>query len=220
MTKARYLSAVFASFTVAAGSLAALEACSSDNGTVATPAVTPVAEASTPKTDSSDNSPDASAGEDSSVTDAGSDCGTAPTLHPAKPDGGMYCPFSAPTGGKNIYCAENQQCCENPAGGGVSTCEAVGTACPVAAATVWECQDPLDCVGSASGTKCCAHSAAAGAVTVATDTCGPYLSKFSGTHCATACAAGELQVCEKPADCTTGTCTAVKPKGNAIGVCN
>ena len=75
-------------------------------------------------------------------------------------------------------------------------------------------------VGLPSRTGCCAHSGDGGAVTIATDTCGTYLSKFSGTRCASSCGAGELTVCEVAAECTGGkTCTAVKPKGNDIGVC-
>jgi hypothetical protein len=60
------------------------------------------------------------------------------------------------------------------------------------------------------------------AVTVMTDTCGPYLSHFAGTTCAASCGSGELTVCAANADCTGiggGTCTAVKPAGNDIGVC-
>ena len=193
---------------------AGLFACSSSNGgttgdTVPTAVPTAVKDASAPDT----YSPPA----DSSVTtpDAGSDCGTAAALHPPKADGGVYCPFSAPVGGKNLFCNVTQECCENPKGGGVSTCETKGSACPNAAATVWECEDPSDCAGQ----KCCAHGSAGTAVTIGTDTCGSFLSKFAGTKCAATCAAGELVVCEQQSECTTGTCTAVKPKGNDIGVC-
>jgi hypothetical protein len=191
-----------------------LFACSSSNGTSTTGDAVPTAtvaakDAAVPDTYSPPG--------DSSVTpqDAGSECGTAAVLHAPKPDGGVFCPFSAPTGGKNIYCSVAQECCENPKGGGVSTCETKGSACPNAAATVWECEDPSDCPGQ----KCCAHGSAGTAVTIGTDTCGPYLSKFSGTKCAATCAAGELVVCEQQSECTTGTCIAVKPKGNDIGVC-
>jgi hypothetical protein len=67
--------------------------------------------------------------------------------------------------------------------------------------------------------QCCARSSAGGAVTIQSDTCGPYLSKFDNTHCEASCGTGELVVCEAQADCTSGTCTAVSPKGNQIGVC-
>ena len=162
--------------------------------------------------DTSTTTPDAIA----PGVDAGADCGKAPALHAPKPDGGVFCPFSAPSGGKNVFCAETEQCCENGKGAGVSTCAPKGSACPIANATVWECEDRADCP---SGQQCCAHSGDAGTVTVATDSCGPYLSKFSGTRCAPTCATGDLVVCEAQPECNSGTCTAVKPKGNDIGVC-
>jgi hypothetical protein len=216
MKKGRFILAIAMSSVVAGGALALLEACSSDNGNTGSTPVFPPAEAGAKDTSTSE--PDTSMpGTDSSMTDAGSDCGKAASLHPNSGDGGIYCPFSATgAGGKNIYCLETEQCCENPSGSGASTCVAKGTACPVATATVWECEDPTDCQG---GKKCCAHSGDGGTVTIADDTCGPYLSKFSGTRCETTCGTGELVVCEKQAHCTTGTCTAVKPKGNDIGVC-
>lgn len=148
--------------------------------------------------------------------DAGADCSKTPTLHPPAADGGIFCPFSAVDGGKNIYCPRTDQCCESPKNGPPSSCVTKGTACPTAGSTVWECEDPADCPG---GQKCCAHSGDAGSVTVQQDSCGPYLSKFQGTRCAASCAAGELVVCESQAECTTGTCTAVEPKANQIGVC-
>ena len=214
MNKSRLIFAVAASSAVALSALAALEACSSDNGTTSSSG-TVVQPPDAGAKDSNVEDTFVPESDSAPPGDAGSDCGKAASLHPNKGDGGIYCPFSAPPGGKNVYCLETEQCCENPAGAGVSTCVAKGTACPVANATVWECEDPLDCAGK----KCCAHSGDGGTVTIASDTCGPYLSKFSGTRCETACGTGELTVCEKQAECTTGTCTAVKPKGNDIGVC-
>jgi hypothetical protein len=212
MQKSRLVWGLATSITLAWGSLAALGACSSDNGTATT---TPAPTTTVPAKDASPGDTYVPA-VDGAAQDAGSECGTAAKLFPPKPDGGTFCPFSAAAGGKDIYCTNAQQCCENVKGAGVSTCETKGTACPIATATAWECEDPSNC---AAGQKCCAHSGDAGVVTVSSDTCGPFLSKFSGTKCATTCAAGELVVCEQQSECTTGTCTAVKPKGNAIGVC-
>ena len=216
MNKGRFVFVGVASTFFASAALTALGACSSDNST---------------SSSSGGAAPTPEAGKDASVgdtslpdaivppQDAGSDCGKAAKLFPPKADGGLFCPFSATgAGGKDIYCLDTQQCCENPKGMGASTCVAKGTPCPVATATVWECEDPANCVGA--GQKCCAHSGDGGGVTVATDTCGPYLSKFSGTKCAATCGTGELVVCEQQSECTTGTCTAVKPKGNDIGVCH
>jgi hypothetical protein len=214
MHKARLVWGVAASITFAWGALAGLEACSSDTTPTGATVTPPTPEAGPGRDSSPGITPTADAGP---PADAGADCGTPAKLHPAKPDGGLFCPFSAPAGGKNVYCnSPAEQCCENPKGQGVSTCVAKGTACPVAAATVWECEDPSNC---AAGQKCCAHSGDAGMVTIASDSCGAYLSKFSGTRCAATCGAGELVVCEDQSACTTGTCTAVKPKGNDIGVC-
>lgn len=216
MNKGRLVFAVVTSASLAALGLAGLGACSSSTASSSSGDV-PVPEAGGKDVVVADTSPG-----DTSVApvgDAGAECGTAAKLFPPKPDGGIFCPFSKTgAGGKDIYCAETEQCCENVMGAGASTCVAKGTACPVATATVWECEDPANCP---TGQQCCAHSSAAGtAVTVSTDTCGAYLSKFSGTKCAATCAAGELVVCEQQSECAMGTCTAVKPKGNDIGVCN
>jgi hypothetical protein len=218
MKKSRIAFALATSTSLACAAVAGLGACSSDNSTSSSSSgtVAPTPEAGTKDVSVADTSTPL----DSSVgsQDAGSECGTPAKLFAPKPDGGIFCPFSAPMGGKNVYCLDTEQCCENPTGGGVSTCIAKGSACPVMNATVWECEDPANC---ASGQKCCAHSSTAGTpVTVSTDTCGAFLSKFSGTKCAATCAAGELTVCEQQSECAMGTCTAVKPKGNSIGVCN
>lgn len=219
MKKSRIAFAIATSTSLACAAVAGLGACSSDNSTSSSSSSGTVM--TTPEAGTKDVSVgDTSAPLDSSVApqDAGAECGTPAKLFPPQPDGGIFCPFSAPMGGKNISCLDTEQCCQNAKGGAVSTCVAKGTACPVTAATVWECEDPANC---AAGQKCCAHSSTAGTpVMVGTDTCGAFLSKFSGTKCAATCAAGELTVCEQQSECTMGTCTAVKPKGNSIGVCN
>jgi hypothetical protein len=216
MNKSRFVFAVITSTTLAALGLAGLGACSSSTaGSSSSSGDVPTPEAGAKDVVVPDTSPG-----DTFVPpqDAGAECGTAAKLFAPKPDSGVFCPFSGAPGAKNISCAETEQCCQNAKGAGVSTCVAKGAACPIAAATVWECEDPSNCP---MGQVCCAHSSAAGtAVTVGTDTCGSFLSKFSGTKCAASCAAGELVVCEQQSECTMGTCTAVKPKGNDIGVCN
>ncbi len=216
MLKTRLIFMFASSSLLAGGALVTLEACSSSD--------TAATSSSSGTLPTSDGGKDVNVGDtstsplDSSVAhDAGSDCGKPAQLHPPKPDGGVFCPFSAPPGGKSVYCAETEQCCQNAKGAGVSTCVAKGAACPVANATVWECEDLSDCP---AGQACCAHAGDAGAVTVATDTCGAYLSNFSGTRCSASCGAGELVVCELASECTGGkVCTAVKPNRNDIGVC-
>ncbi len=217
MNKGRFVFAVITSTSLAALALAGLGACSTANGTTSSSS----GDLPTPEAGAKDVNPGDTSPGDTFVPpqDAGAECGTAAKLFPPKADGGIFCPFSrTSTGGKDIYCLETEQCCENIMGAGASTCVAKGTACPVMTATAWECEDPANC---AAGQKCCAHSSTAGTpVTVGNDTCGAYLSKFSGTKCAASCAVGELVVCEQQSECTMGTCTAVKPKGNDIGVCN
>ncbi len=194
----------------------AIDACS-DNGSSPTGTVLGTIDSGAPLDGAKPSPVDSGGPGDAGSGDAANECGMAAKLHPPTPDGGIYCPFSAADGGKNVYCTETQTCCETPSGTSPSTCVAGKTdTCPVAKSTAWQCEDPADCP---SGQKCCAHSGDAGAVTVQADVCGPYLSKFSGTRCASACSAGELVVCEEQAACPTGTCTAVKPKGNDIGVC-
>lgn len=217
MNKGRFVFAVMTSTLLAAAGLAGLGACSSSTASGTSSGDVPTTpEAGGKDVVVADTSPG-----DTFVPaqDAGAECGTAAKLFPPKPDGGIFCPFSRPTPtGKDIYCLETEQCCENAAGAGVSTCVAKGAACPVTTATAWECEDPSNCP---AGQQCCAHSSAAGTpVTVGNDTCGAFLSKFSGTKCAAACTADELVVCEQQSECAMGTCTAVKPKGNDIGVCH
>jgi hypothetical protein len=206
--------------TLAAGGLV-VAACSTDNGgAVPTPAFDGggVTKEGGGGGGNETGTPEAGPQPDGGGGDAAADCGKPAMLHLPTGDGGLYCPFSGPAG-MNVSCVDQtEQCCQPAKGAGLSTCAARGAACPVANSTVWECEDPSNC---AMGQKCCGHSSAAGtAVTVGNDTCGPFLSKFSGTKCAAACATGELVVCEQQSECTTGTCTAVKPKGNSIGVCN
>ena len=214
MRKVRFAFAVAGATSVAWGALFLLGACTA-NGTSASDEPLPTGDSGHTTLGTDAGSSDDSG--DPGTDDGGGDCGKPASLHVPKPDGGMYCPFSAADGGKTVYCPITDQCCETPSGTSPSTCETKGSTCPVSNSTVWECQSPADCTG---GQKCCAHSGTAAAVTVGSDTCGPYLSKFSGTHCAASCASGELVVCEQPSDCSSGTCTAVKPKGNDVGVCN
>lgn len=200
---------------LAAGALLALEACS-DNGTTATenPPLVDSGKHDSASSSSSDAGTDTS---EPPPEDAGKECGTAAKLFPPKPDGGMFCKFSGTDGGKDIYCATTDTCCEAPSGS-TSTCVNGKTdMCPIAKSTPWQCLDPADCP---QGQKCCAYGTNGGAVTVGSDVCGPYLSKFAGTKCAASCGTGELVVCEEQSECQTGTCTAVKPKANDIGVCN
>jgi hypothetical protein len=148
------------------------------------------------------------------VPEAGPVCTAPPTLH-AETVAGVYCPFT--TAGA-IHCASAQACCETPStvvNG--STCQAEGTACPVAGSLAWSCNGPVDCVGNAAGPVCC------GAGTLALDpTCGfERGTGFTGTHCATSCAAGQQTICAATTDpCPSGSeCTPFKVSGIELGAC-
>jgi hypothetical protein len=196
-----------------------LWACSADNGPASTGEPT-VGDSGSRSDTGSSTPPSTPPGTPPDVPpgDAGTDCSKPAQLFPPKGDGGMFCPFSAAPGGKDIYCTDTQTCCETPSGSSPSTCvPGKTTTCPVSGSTAWECLDDVNCQG---GKVCCAYGTDGGPVSVGTDTCGPYLSHFGGTRCETSCAAGELSVCEAQSECKTGTCTAVKPKANDVGVCH
>jgi hypothetical protein len=209
---------------VTAAGFTVLDACSS-NGTTTTVVTQQDSGQQTTGDDGGGTTPPgtppAPPGDDGGGGGDGGDCGSPAKLFPPKPGAvDFYCPFGTSADGGKLYCPLAETCCETPKGGPASSCVAGKTqACPTAGSTAWECEAPSDCPGA--GAHCCAHAADAGAVTVQTDTCGPYLSHFSGTTCsATACPAGQLTICEVQSDCAAGTCTAVKPKGNDVGVCN
>lgn len=184
----------------------AVWACASDNGETPLPTVQDSGtakgkDAQSVETDDSGTP----------AKDAGVDCGD-----PTKPflfgDGGVYCPFSASDGGRNVFCASgDQQCCVTPeSAGSPSTCQDRGTDCPVANSTLFECQHPEDCDQGV----CCAGAQ------VGKDVCNFFLKKFTGTKCRDACQAGELQVCGREKDCEDGqTCDGVKAKGSTLGIC-
>ena len=203
-------------FLLALGGVGAV-ACSSDDGT-GTPATgndaSVAKDTGTTKDTGTVDQPDTSTPD----TDAGPgapDCGRAPpTFHPVDADTGPYCPFSAVTGSDagNKTCATGEKCCEHQADAGQpSSCQAAACA---PTDTAWECQDPNNCTG---GQVCCAIAASAGQ----DPGCSFYfLSKFKGTACRTACATGELTVCESDGQCPTGqTCQNVTAKGGSFGFC-
>ncbi|MGD0528876.1 MAG: hypothetical protein ABSE49_27305 [Polyangiaceae bacterium] len=156
----------------------------------------------------------------SSGSDSGS-CEDPPKVY-SETTPGVYCPFSAADGGKNVYCAAGQQCCETPeSANSPSTCVAGGATCPVTGSVVWECAGAVDCTAAGSaGPICCGG----GSPTTETS-CGmtwPEWTGFTGTKCATSCPAPGFVVCAQAADCTgdAGTsCTATEAEGNDFGYC-
>ena len=193
-------------------------ACSTTTGTDPSPGTIPpttVDSGTAPRPDGSVTPPAPRDSGDGGVSgeDAGDEC-FPPVLHPTMPDEGPFCPFSKVDGGKNIYCATAQQCCETPKGAGPSTCISGTATCPVAGSIAWQCEDSSNC---ASGKVCC------GAVTLTPHPeCG-YLrgeKGFTGTSCKTTCAAAELQFCQQSTSCPKGkTCTEILVEGNEVGAC-
>lgn len=169
---------------------------------------------------SSSGSSGSSSGSSGSSSGSGGDagCEDPPSLFvESKP--GVYCPFSTGDAGKAVTCAAGQHCCETPESAGTpSTCEPMGTACPVTGSVDWQCEEAIDCTATgAAGPICCGT----GSPTTETS-CGvtwPEWTGFTGTKCAASCAAPGITVCEQQSDCTTGTCTASKADGNQFGFC-
>jgi hypothetical protein len=100
--------------------------------------------------------------------------------------------------------------------GSFSTCQTAGAACPVAGSSSWQCEDALDCAGSAAGPVCCGTGSV-----VLDSVCGFYRgSGFTGSHCAQSCGVGEAHICTSQAQCTVGTtCTPFKTQGLGLGAC-
>jgi Cys-rich repeat protein len=172
---------------------------------------------------------------------AGADCGSIPQLRP-NPAGDVYCGFGADGG--HIECladAGQGYCCLGGSLGGgqyaPQICAAMAAGCvngaPDAggsAAIPIECNQISDCPtnGSPGASACCLQGASAPAEVAG---CG-YLKSKGGTAivcegtgggadaAATACAAGEVQICSANSDCPTGTtCQPGKWKIYQIGFC-
>ena len=163
--------------------------------------------------------------------DAAVACMTPPKLFVPKPDGGMYCPFSAGGDGGSKYCKTGtEMCCLSPsADAGSSDCEKQAATCTNAAFKPWECSSPIECAGNAAGTTCCLTAGPVGP----DKNCSGYQKTlgFDSTKCmqAAACTGTVMVgmykddltiVCEQQSDCPGGkTCTAVKTTGTSLGLC-
>jgi hypothetical protein len=135
----------------------------------------------------------------------------------------IYCPISAPPGGTDLYCENQnsptpQQCCETATDPmPLSTCEPAGTPCPAPEEIPWACEDPGDCL---PGQQCCGL----GGFAAGTDypACDNYAHEFGGTRCQESCA-GEMTLCTSAKECAAagaGTmCATMQTHGNHVGVC-
>jgi hypothetical protein len=228
MAIARIVWVMGSASVVFVGTVAGLEACGSssaggypvaqDSGSHADTSSGGSGSSSGSSGSSSGSSSGGGSGSSSGSGDDGGTCEDPPTLYvESKP--GVYCPFSTGDAGKAVTCAAGQHCCETPESAGTpSTCEPMGTACPVTGSIDWQCEEAIDCtVSGAAGPICCGT----GSPTTETS-CGvtwPEWTGFTGTKCATSCPAPGITVCEQQSDCTTGTCTASKADGNQFGFC-
>jgi hypothetical protein len=158
----------------------------------------------------------------------GGTCTNPPALFPPG-DAGLYCPYDyGPDGGGAAHCKTGtEMCCLSPSSdAGSSVCEAVGASCTQAGFGVWQCSSPAECPGATP--VCCLTAGPP----EADPNCSGY-QKTKGFDSTTCMAAGKctgtvvvgkytdnlMVVCETQADCTTGTCTAVKTSGTSIGLC-
>jgi hypothetical protein len=187
-------------------------------------------------------------GSSSGGNDAGGpDCGSTPALYPNEA-GTIYCePAFLTDSGKGIYCPTGQQCCFGGALGGgqfaPEECAAYGSTCTnggsgdaggsLSNPIQIECNQISDCTanGNAGATACCLKGAKCSSGFTCTSpfgACGwPKFSNGNAIVCegtgggaATACAAGETQLCSSQADCPSGTtCTAGKWKLYDLGFC-
>ncbi len=190
-----------------------------DSGSAADTA--PGADTNTAPDDTGTTTDSGVAGDTGSTTGDTGTCSKIGTLHPPSADAGtstIFCPFSASgDAGKDIYCtAKSQHCCETPAGSTLSTCEALGTACPVAKSTDWQCEDPsADCPSATP--VCCAAGATIG---LGATGCGNFASKMTGTTCVAAGGCTGITICTADAECPTGQhCTPFTKAGNQVGGC-
>ncbi len=178
------------------------------------------------KKDTGGNNPDTSIDPDGNVNpDSSMGCAKPPMLFPPSMKG-LYCPFSKSGDAGSAYCTVGSQvCCLSPsAEAGASVCAANANACPMGD-PIWACSAPEECP---MGNVCCLTAGP----TVADPNCTGFLKTkgFNNTRCATAQACtgtidagkfvdNQYVACTKQADCTTGTCTAVKTSGTSIGIC-
>jgi hypothetical protein len=153
---------------------------------------------------------------DTGAQDAGPDCKTV--NGPFTNDAGPFCPFQG-DGSTFGSCTNAQHCCLPSSGN--SMCTPNGTACTFAkdASTNSDfiCNETNDCQ---TGQVCCEN---AGAQIQQDLGCTQYdfVSGQKGTSCvATACPAGQGQICGSTADCTGGkTCFPLNTKAMWLGVC-
>ncbi len=202
---------------------------SASSGSSASPSSssTGVSSSTTGTSGSSDtsNSSDTSGGSHTGSSGSGATCYAPPGDKVYSEDGGsFYCPFSKTDAGKAEYCTSGTEHCCEPSSG-TATCLPSATTCGATTDTDWECEGTPDCAGHA-GTICCGTGALK--TQAAQPGCGAdggtvpsytYVDGFTKATCVAPAACTTFQICAEQSDCSSGTCTPIKPKGNDIGYC-
>jgi hypothetical protein len=178
-------------------------------------------------------------GDDAGDFDAGGDCGAIPHLH-ENPPGDIYCGYGADAGPLDcLASAGDGMCC---LGGSLGNGEYAAQVCSPNAmvgcpnggedaggtpAIPIQCNQIADCTanGFQGAGACCLQGASAPSASAGCDD----LTSRAGTAIvcegsagggATACAAGEVQICSSNVDCPSGTtCTPGKWKIFQLGFC-
>ncbi len=163
-------------------------------------------------------------GSDSAPLDSSADgyCPKPPRLYTPIPNV-FHCYFGTDGGGGLLYCPIQPQsvcCLASSVDAGFSVCGNAGK-CPLGDQQ-YACAAPEDCSGG--GQVCCLT---AGPLEADPNCAGYQKTKgFDNTRCTTAqaCsgmidAGNQYVVCEQQANCTAGTCTAIKTVSTSIGVC-
>ena len=196
-------------------------------------------DASSSSSGSGGSSSSGSSGSGSSGGDDGggssSGCKADPSLHPTM-GGSIYCGY---TDAGAFNCMTGQQCClggKEGMGYAPEMCAAFGSTCTNGMGPLpIECEQPQDCTANGkTGAVCCLQGATAPAPVAGCDAKDLKSQGGTGITCVTGgasdaggsdaggggCAAGDLEVCEAPGDCTGGkTCTPIRWKLYEIGVC-
>jgi hypothetical protein len=229
-------------FLVGAGLIAA--ACGTDNGSTTTVPTVDGGRDGTASSSGASSGTTSSGGSSGDPGDSGADCANIPT---PKSGDGPYCfsvlDASADGGTAPKACdnSKNEVCCSGQplgdAGFEPSTCEVAdagaGGFSHTCSGYAWQtaprrydCAEKAHCAGAGGG-YCCAIAADAGVSLLPGSNkdfpgCPVYYQspKFvGGSRCETECAAGELTLCAKDADCKAGKCVPITIDGRYTGYC-
>jgi len=119
----------------------------------------------------------------------------------------------------NAYCtATTEHCCETPAGGPISACAPIATACMMGAGyTDWQCEDPVADCKDPTKPVCCAPGASIG---LGAAGCGNFAHTMKNTICVASGQCAGITMCTSDSECTSPMkCTPFGKAGNQVGGC-